>query len=103
MTMPDAVEALLRLAGADRSTLSRSVYNITAFNPSAGEIADLVQRGFPNAVISFEPDLKRQAIIDSWPADVDDGAARNDWGLAPTYDLDRAFSDYLIPRISERY
>ena len=103
MTMPDAIEALLRLARADRSNLSRSVYNIAAFNPSAGEIAELVQRGFANAEISFSPDLKRQAIIDSWPAAVNDGAARNDWGLDPKYDLDRAFSDYLIPQIRERY
>ena len=103
MTMPDAVDAMLRLAGADRGNLTRSVYNITAFNPSAGEISKLVKRGFPNAEITFEPDLKRQAIIDSWPADVDDGAARNDWGLAPRLNLDHAFSDYLIPKISERY
>jgi nucleoside-diphosphate-sugar epimerase len=103
MTMPDAVDALLQLARTDRGRLSRSVYNIAAFNPSAGEIAELVQRGFPNAEIGFEPDLKRQAIVDSWPADVDDSAARTDWGLDPQYDLERAFSDYLIPQIRERY
>ena len=103
MTMPDAVDAMLRLAGANRSDLTRSVYNITAFNPSAGEISELVKHGFPKTEITFEPDLKRQAIIDSWPADVDDGAARSDWGLAPKLDLGRAFSDYLIPKISERY
>jgi nucleoside-diphosphate-sugar epimerase len=103
MTMPDAVDAMLRLARADRSRLTRSVYNIAAFNPSAGEIADLVRQGFPDAEISFAPDLKRQAIVDSWPANVDDSAARSDFDLSPTYDLDSAFSDYLIPRISERY
>ncbi len=103
MTMPDAVDALLQLARTDRGHLTRSVYNIAAFNPSAGEIAELVQRGFPTAEIGFEPDLKRQAIVDSWPADVDDSAARTDWGLDPQYDLERAFSDYLIPRIRERY
>jgi len=103
MTMPDAVDALLRLAHADRSRLTRSVYNIAAFNPSAGEVAELVQRGYPAAQISFAPDLKRQAIVDSWPAGVDDSAARNDWDLDPKYDLDRAFSDYLIPIISDRY
>jgi nucleoside-diphosphate-sugar epimerase len=103
MTMPDAVDAMLRLARADRPRLSRSVYNIAAFNPSAGEIAELVQDGFPGAEIRFDPDLKRQAIVDTWPADVDDGAARADWGLAPIHNLENAFSDYLIPRISERY
>ena len=103
MTMPDAVDALLRLARAERSRLTRSVYNIAAFNPSAGEISELVKRGFPDAEISFEPDLKRQAIVDSWPADVDDSAARSDWGLDPRYGLESAFSDYLIPKISNGY
>jgi NAD(P)-dependent dehydrogenase (short-subunit alcohol dehydrogenase family) len=40
---------------------------------------------------------------DSWPEDVDDSAARGDWGYAPRYDLDRAFSDYLTPTIRRRY
>ena len=48
-------------------------------------------------------DLKRQAIIDSWPADVNDDAARRDWGLNPRHDLDAAFGEYLLPRIRERY
>jgi len=48
-------------------------------------------------------DAKRQGIIDTWPADVDDSAARRDWGFAPRYDFERAFADYLIPTIRERY
>lgn len=103
MLMPDAVEALLGLARAERSQLRQSVYNITAFNPSAEEIRDLVLEGFPEARITFEPDLKRQQIVDSWPADVDDTAAREDWGLSPEFGLDRAFKEYLIPKIRERY
>jgi len=67
------------------------------------EVRDLVLAGFPDAQITFKPDLKRQAIVDSWPADVDDSAARDDWGLAPRYDLQRGFLEYLIPRIRERY
>jgi threonine 3-dehydrogenase len=103
MTMPDAVEAMLRLAAAEREQLTQSVYNIASFNPSAAEIAELVIDGFPGAEIDFQPDLKRQAIVDSWPANVDDSAARRDWGLDPKYDLEHAFSDYLIPRIRDRY
>jgi threonine 3-dehydrogenase len=79
------------------------VYNIAAFNPSALEIRELVLGGFPEADITFVPDLKRQAIIDTWPADVDDSAARRDWHFAPRYDLSRAFDEYLIPNIGERY
>ena len=48
-------------------------------------------------------DVKRQAIVDSWPEDVDDSAARRDWGFAPRYDFESAFDDYLIPTIRERY
>lgn len=103
MTMPDAVDAMLRLARAERTSLGQSVYNISSFNPSAAEIADLVRAGFSDADIGFEPDLKRQAIVDSWPAEVDDSAARQDWGFDPRHDLERAFSDYLFPRIRDRY
>jgi nucleoside-diphosphate-sugar epimerase len=103
MAMPDGVKALLRFAAAPRDRLTRTAYNVAAFNPSAQEIADVVQRAFPQARITWQNDLKRQGIVDSWPADVDDSAARADWGFAPRYDFDRAFSEYLIPTIQERY
>jgi threonine 3-dehydrogenase len=103
MTMPDAIDALLQLAAADRAKLSRTVYNITSFNPSAGEVAELVKGYFPEARISFKPDTQRQAIVDSWPADIDDSAARRDWGFRPKHDLKTAFEAYLVPSIKARY
>ena len=103
MVMADAVEATLRLAAAPRENLSQTVYNITAFNPSAAEIRDLVMEGFPGAEISFEPDSRRLAIVDTWPADVDDSAAREDWGHAPQYGLEDGFKNYLFPRIKDHY
>ena len=103
MAMPDGIEALLTLAGAPRERLTRSAYNLTAFNPSASAIRDVVVSAFPNAMIRYKVDAKRQGIVDSWPAAVDDSAARADWGFAPKYDFDRAFHEYLIPTIRERY
>lgn len=103
MAMPDGVEALLKLAAAPATSLTRQVYNVGAFAPSAGEIRALVLKSFPKAQVTFQPDMKRQGIVDSWPADVDDAAARRDWGFAPRYGLDAAFSDYLIPTIRDRY
>ena len=103
MTMPDGVEALLRLAAAPKGALTRTVYNVTAFNPSAEEIRRRVLEAFPKAEITFAPHEQRQRIVDSWPADVDDSAARRDWGFAPRYDEARAFSEYLVPTIRERY
>jgi threonine 3-dehydrogenase len=103
MAMPDAIRALFLLAQAPRSSLTKRVYNVTSFSLSAGEIRRLVLKAFPQAEISFKPDLKRQAIVDSWPADLDDGAARRDWGWQPAYDVQRAFDEYLIPNIAGRY
>jgi nucleoside-diphosphate-sugar epimerase len=103
MAMPDGVDALLTLASAPRERLQRSSYNVGAFNPSASEIHEVVQRAFPSARIGWATDAKRQAIVDSWPGDVDDSAARRDWGFSPQYDFDRAFQEYLIPTIRARY
>ncbi len=103
MAMPDGVAALLTLAAAPRESLTRTAYNLGAFAPTAGEVRDEVLRAFPNADITFSVDEKRQGIVDSWPADVDDSAARRDWGFAPQFDFERAFRDYLIPTIKKRY
>jgi nucleoside-diphosphate-sugar epimerase len=103
MAMPDGVDALLRLAAAPRERLTRTAYNLTAFNPSAEEIRDEVRRAFPKAEISWLNDTRRQGIVDSWPEDVDDSAARQDWGFAPQYNFEGAFRDYLIPTIQARY
>lgn len=103
MAMPDGVEALLRLAAAPKAALTRTAYNLSAFNPSAEEVRQEVVRAFPGADITWQNDTKRQSIVDSWPEDVDDSAARCDWGFAPAYDFARAFRDYLIPTIGSRY
>jgi nucleoside-diphosphate-sugar epimerase len=103
MAMPDGVDALMTLAAAPRETLTRTAYNVAAFNPSAEEVRAVVLQAFPGARIDWETDQKRQEIVDSWPADVDDSAARADWGFSPRYDFEQAFRDYLLPTIRERY
>jgi threonine 3-dehydrogenase len=103
MTMPDAIDALLALCSAKREQLTRIAYNLSAFNPTAQEIRDVVVAAFPQAAITWAHDQKRQGIVDSWPADVDDSAARRDWGFAPAYDFRRAFDEYLIPTIRKQY
>jgi nucleoside-diphosphate-sugar epimerase len=102
MAMSDAVDALLTLAHARRERLSRTTYNLRGFAPTAEEIRAEVLCAFPDADITFAVDDKRQGIVDTWPADVDDGAARRDWGFAPAFDFTRAFRDYLVPAIRGR-
>jgi threonine 3-dehydrogenase len=103
MAMPDAIDALLKLSMAEPNRLSLSAYNVRAFNPSADEIRASALRAFPDADITYKVDARRQAIVDSWPEDVDDEFARTDWDFAPAYDFDRAFHEYLIPTIRATY
>lgn len=103
MAMPDAVKALLQIEKADRDCLTQLSYNVTSFSPSAGEIQAYVHGAFPISSISYSVDQSRQNIIDSWPEDIDDSAARNDWGWAPDYDMNRSFIEYLIPAIRHTY
>ncbi len=103
MAMPDAVAALLTLMDAPAGSLTALVYNVAAFSPSAGDLADRVRAAFPGTAITFAPDARRQAILDSWPQDVDDTRARRDWGFRPAYDLDRAFDEYLVPNVKRHY
>lgn len=103
MAMPDGVKALLQLASAPPEKLTRRTYNIGAFAPSAEEIAEKVKAAFPDAEISYDPHLRRQNIVDTWCADVNDSAARIDWKWNADYDMQRAFDEYLIPTISGVY
>jgi nucleoside-diphosphate-sugar epimerase len=103
MTMPDAIRATLMLMAAPGESLTQLVYNIRAFNPSAAQFRERVLIDFPEAEIGFSVNGKRQAMVDSWPEDVDDSAARRDWGWQPEHDFEAAFADYLIPDIRERY
>lgn len=103
MAMPDAIKSLLQLEAANSERLTRFVYNVTSFSPTAEEFKTIVQKYFPSAEITFKPHEARQGIVDSWPADIDDSAARTDWDWQPDYDQTRSFEEYLIPSIKRRY
>ena len=103
MAMPDAIKSLLQLEAAPSEQLTRFVYNVTSFSPTAEEFKTIVQKYFPSAEITFKPHEARQGIVDSWPGDIDDGAARVDWDWRPDYDQTRSFEEYLIPSIKRRY
>ncbi len=103
MAMPDAVTSLLHLLEAETASLTQSVYNVSGFSVSAGDIAKRVKESFPGAQIDFAPDAVRSKIVDSWPEDINDERARKDWGWKPAYTFERAFDEYLVPTIRNRY
>jgi threonine 3-dehydrogenase len=103
MAMPDAIKSLMVLADTPRMNLSHTVYNIAAFALTAGQFRDWALKAFPGAKITFEPNPRRQGIVDSWPEDVDDTLARREWGWNPDYDADAFFEKYFLPQIRKRY
>ena len=103
MAMPDAIKSLLLLTDTPRESLSHVVYNVAAFAMTAGDFRDRAVAAFPGAEITFEPNPRRQGIVDSWPEDVDDSLARHDWGWAPDYDIESFFGSYFLPQIRRRY
>ncbi|NQU68031.1 MAG: NAD-dependent epimerase/dehydratase family protein [Candidatus Marinimicrobia bacterium] len=103
MTMPDAIRSILELMSAPKSNLTRQVYNITGWSASADKFRDKMQSVYSDANITFTVNEKRQSIVDSWPADVDDSAAQKDWGWQPEHHFQNAFDDYLLPGIKAHY
>ena len=103
MAMPDAIRSLLMLLDVPRENLHHQVYNIAAFALTAGEFRDRALKAFPGAQITFEPNPRRQGIVDSWPEDVDDSLARSDWNWDPDYNANAFFDDYFLPEIRKRY
>ncbi|MDP6342086.1 MAG: L-threonine 3-dehydrogenase [Alphaproteobacteria bacterium] len=96
MYMPDAIRAMIELMAADPGRLRhRNAFNVTAMSFTPEELAAEIRRHIPEFRIDYDVDPVRQAIADSWPQSIDDGAARAEWGWAPAYDLAATTTDML--------
>ena len=89
MYMDDAIRATLEIMEVPREQLgeARGGYNIAGFSFTAGQLVESIQRHLPDFTCDFVPDI-RQKYADSWPNDIDDEVARNEWGWTPNFDLD---------------
>ncbi len=95
MYMPDCIKGTIDLMEADLGRLEHhGDFNMASMSFSVQELADSIRRHIPEFEITYEPDY-RQAIADSWPASIDDSAARCEWGWDPDYDLEAMTSDML--------
>ena len=79
---------------APEARLTQRTYNIGALAFTPAQLARAVQRAVPGFEVAFEPDF-RQEIADTWPRQLDDSAARRDWGWAPDWDLEAMTADML--------
>lgn len=95
MYMPDCIKATIDLMEAPFDKLKRhNDYNVGSMSFTAKDLANAIKKHIPDFVDSYEPDF-RQAIADSWPDDVEDDAAREDWGWNPSFNIDSMTKDML--------
>jgi len=96
MYMPDAIEAIMRVMAADPARLvHRNAFNVAAMSFTPEELAAEIRKHVPDFVIDYAIDPVRQAIADSWPRSLDDGAARAEWDWSPRWDLAAMTTDML--------
>ena len=103
MTMPDAIQAIIQIMNAPKQNFSQTIYNIRSFAPTAEEFRQKVINFFPQAIIEYKINDKRQKMVDSWPEDIDDSFARKEWNWKPRHSLDRGLIEYLIPDLKKMY
>jgi nucleoside-diphosphate-sugar epimerase len=95
MYMPDCLKATIDLADADFAQLKHHTdFNVGSMSFTVAEQAASIRKFIPDFEIEYAPDF-RQDIADSWPDGVDDSCAREEWGWAPSFDLDSMTKDML--------
>lgn len=87
MYMDDAIKATVQIMQADTDKIKiRSSYNLSGMSFTPAEIFEEIKMHYRNFTMDYEPDF-RQKIADSWPASIDDSAARQDWQWNNDFDL----------------
>lgn len=86
MFVDDAIRATIELMEADSSRIqTRTSYNLAAVSFTPAELAAAIREFIPEFSIAYAPDF-RQAIANSWPASIDDSAARREWDWQHRFD-----------------
>ena len=95
MYMDDAIAATIQIMESPKEQIKiRSSYNLAAMSFTPTEIAEEIKKHIPEFTISYHPDF-RQKIADSWPASIDDSAARKDWNWKHQFDISSMTKDML--------
>ena len=95
MYMQDAIAATIQIMQSPKEQIKiRSSYNLAAMSFTPAEIAEEIKKHIPEFTITYHPDF-RQKIADSWPASIDDYAAREDWNWNHQFDISSMTKDML--------
>ena len=96
MYMPDAINSAINLMEADPANLiHRNAFNVTAMSIDPEDIANEIKKIIPDFTMDYKVDPIRQAIADSWPNNMDDSAASEEWGWKPEYNLEAMTKDMI--------
>ena len=90
----DVVSGTLKFLTAKDEKLTQRTYNMNGVSFTPQEQAASIKRLVPNYQQTYAPDF-RQAIADSWPASLDDSAARKDWRWEPKFGLDEISKEMI--------
>jgi threonine 3-dehydrogenase len=88
--LEDAIDSIVNFTAAEASQLNRHVYNLHAYYLSAGAVAEAAAKRFPGFDYSFESIDAVEHLISGGPDEIDDSAARHDWGWQPQFDFDKS-------------
>jgi len=96
MYMPDAIKGAVQLMEADSAELKhRNAFNVTAMSFDPEILAAEVKKYIPEFTMDYNVDPVKQGIADSWPNNMDDSAARQEWGWEPEYTLPIMVKDMI--------
>jgi nucleoside-diphosphate-sugar epimerase len=96
MYMPDAIKAAIDLMEADPAKIEhRNAFNVTAMSFDPEIIAAEIKKHIPEFTMDYNVDPVRQAIAETWPNNMDDSAAKEEWGWKPAYELPAMAKDMI--------
>ncbi|KJD36539.1 NAD-dependent epimerase [Tamlana sedimentorum] len=102
MFMDDAIKATINIMQAPDDTIKiRSSYNLAAISFTPESIANSIKQRLPDFKITYNPDY-RQEIANSWPKNINDSYARQDWKWKHDFNLDE-ITEEMLTQLSKNY
>ncbi|MCD4730013.1 MAG: L-threonine 3-dehydrogenase, partial [Bacteroidales bacterium] len=102
MYMPDALDCAIDLMEADPSKLiHRNAFNVSAMSFDPEILAAEIKKHMPDFEMTYDVDPMKEAIAATWPNNMDDSAARAEWGWDPKYILPEMVAD-MMEKISAK-
>lgn len=96
MYMPDALNAAISLMEADPQRLiHHNGFNIASMSFDPDTLYQAIRKYKPTFEMVYDVDPLKEQIAESWPDQMDNSCARNEWDWKPQYDLDAMTRDML--------